>query len=97
MKQNWKSSGSRIADICLKTNQTLTALGRLAKLLSFHKKRLHFKTIFESQFKYYPLIGTFCCRSLNYLFENNGSFSIHHTIILIEICKVKSNKSENAF
>ena len=53
---------SHIDSICLKANQKLSVLCRLVKLLSFDKKRLLFKTAFESQLKYCPLVWMFCSR-----------------------------------
>ena len=53
---------SHIDSICLKANQKLSVLCRLVKLLSFDKKRLLFKTAFEFQFKYCPLVWMFCSR-----------------------------------
>ena len=43
-KQNFDS---HIASTCLKDNQKLGVLGRLAKLLSFNVKLLLFETFFE--------------------------------------------------
>ena len=46
---------SYIANIYFKANQKLSVLSRLAGLLTFDRKRILFKTFFESQFKYCPL------------------------------------------
>ena len=47
---------THISNICNTANRKLCALMRLAKVLSFEKKRLLFKTFFESQFNYCPLV-----------------------------------------
>ena len=43
---------SFIASICFKTNQKLSELSRLTKLLTFDEKRILFQAFFESQFEY---------------------------------------------
>ena len=53
---------SHIANIFFKTNQKLSVLSRLTSLLTFDRKRILFKVIFESQFKYCPLIWKFFSR-----------------------------------
>ena len=65
---------SDIAIICqIKANQKFGLLSRLASLLTPDRKRIIFKAIFESQFKYCPLICMFCSRrasiSINKLYE----------------------------
>ena len=44
---------------CSKANQKLSALSRMAKRLSFNKRRILFKAFVESQFKYCPLVWMF--------------------------------------
>ena len=39
-----------------KTNQKLSTLPRMAKLLSFNKRRALFTAFVESQFKYFPIV-----------------------------------------
>ena len=56
---------SHISSFCSKANRKLNALIRVAKFMSFNKKRILFKTFFESQFKYCPLIWMFCSRTAN--------------------------------
>ena len=41
------------------------ALARLAKFLSFHRKRVLLKAFIESQFSYCPLVWMFCSRKMN--------------------------------
>ena len=50
---------SHIANICFKANLKLSLFGRLARLLTFDKKQILFRTFLESQFKYCPLTWTF--------------------------------------
>ena len=63
--ENRLNFDSHTDSICLKANQKLRVVGRLAKLLSFRKKLL-FKTFFESQFKSCPLVWMFCSRKSVY-------------------------------
>ena len=51
--------------ICKKASQKLSAIARLAKVISDHKKKVLIKTFFESQFSYCPLLWMFCGRTLN--------------------------------
>ena len=51
--------------ICKKASQKLTAILRLANILSEHKRKVLLKTFFESQFSYCPLLWMFCSRKLN--------------------------------
>ena len=41
-----------IENLCSKANRKLTILGRMSKYLSYQKKKILFKSFFESQFKY---------------------------------------------
>ena len=56
---------SHIANICLKANQKLSPLSRLAGSLTFDRKWILFKPFCESQYKYCPLIWIFCSRTVN--------------------------------
>ena len=51
--------------ICKKASQKLTAILRLANIISEKKKKVLLKTFFESQFSYCPLLWMFCSRKLN--------------------------------
>ena len=57
----------------IKANQKFGLLSRLASLLTLDRKRITFKAIFESQFKYCPLNWMFCSRrasiSISKLYE----------------------------
>ena len=48
-----------VLKLCSKANQKLSDLSRIAKLLSFNKRRILFKAFVESQFKYCPIIWMF--------------------------------------
>ena len=54
-----------INDICKKASGKLTALTRLAKIMSFDKKRLLMNSFVQSQFSYCPLLWMFCSREMN--------------------------------
>ena len=43
-----------VSNICSKANRKLSTLTRVAKFLPFKKRRILFKTVIESQFKYCP-------------------------------------------
>ena len=45
-----------VTKLCSKANQKLSALSRMAKLLSFNKTRTFFKAFVDSQFKYCPIV-----------------------------------------
>ena len=47
-----------VLKLCTKANQKLSALSRMANLLSFNKRTL-FKAFVESQFKYCPIVWRF--------------------------------------
>ena len=51
--------------ICKKASAKVTALARLAKLMTFKKRRLLMNAFIESQFSYCPLVWMFCSRDLN--------------------------------
>ena len=57
--------GKHFLKLCSKANQNLSALYRMAKLLSFNKKRTLFKAFVESQFKYCPTVWMFHDRRTN--------------------------------
>ena len=54
-----------VLKLCSKANQKLSALSRIAKLLSFNKRRTLFKAFVESQFKYCPIVWMFHSRRTN--------------------------------
>ena len=54
-----------INNICTKANQKLSVLSRIRKILNIKQRRIIFKSFFESQFKYCPLIWMFCSRKAN--------------------------------
>ena len=56
---------SYVQMICTKASQKLTAILRLANIISEKKKKVLLKTFFESQFSYCPLLWMFCSRKLN--------------------------------
>ena len=45
-----------VLKLCSKANQKLSAFSRMAKLLSFNKRRTLFKAFVVSQFKYCPIV-----------------------------------------
>ena len=51
--------------ICKKASQKVSALARMARILSFPKRKLILNTFIESQFSYCPLVWMFCSRKLN--------------------------------
>ena len=51
--------------ICKNASQKLSAIARLANVVSDQKKKVLIKTFFESQFSYCPLLWMFCGRSLD--------------------------------
>ena len=53
---------THINNICAKANQKSSVLSRMRNILNFEQKRIIFKTFFEPQFKYCPLIWMFCSR-----------------------------------
>ena len=61
---------SHVLNICSKANEKLSVLYRLSRCKLrlykiFQQQRTLFKSLFEAQFKYYPLIWVFCTRSAN--------------------------------
>ena len=48
-----------VLKLCSKANQKLSARSRMAKLLSFSKRRRVFKAFVESQFRYCPIVWMF--------------------------------------
>ena len=55
----------RVLKLCSKANQKLSALSRMANLLSLNKRRTLFKVFVESQFKYCPIVWMFHSRRTN--------------------------------
>ena len=51
--------------ICKKASAKVTALARLANLVTFEKKRILMNAFIESQFSYCPLVWMFCSRDMN--------------------------------
>ena len=51
--------------ICKKARAKVTALARLAKLVTFEKKRILMNAFIVSQFSYCPLVWMFCSREMN--------------------------------
>ena len=62
---------SHLANLCKIVGQKVTVLARIAKLLSFYKRRIILKKFIESQFSYCPLIWMFCSRNrkINHVHE----------------------------
>ena len=56
---------SHISNICLKANKKLSVLCRLKNVLTRQQRRILFKSFFEAQFKYCPIIWMFCSRNAN--------------------------------
>ena len=56
---------AHLINICKKASVKVSVLARLAKILSFERKRLLMKSFIESQFSYCPLIWMFCSRKMN--------------------------------
>ena len=54
-----------LQNVCKKASNKVTTLGRIARILPFHKRRLLFKTFIESQFSYCPLVWMFCSKKMN--------------------------------
>ena len=54
-----------VLKLCSKASQKLSALSRMANLLSFNKGRTLFKAFVESQFKYCPIVWMFHSRHTN--------------------------------
>ena len=51
-----------VPKLCWKTKQKLSALSRMAKLLSFNKRRTLFKAFVESQIQFCPIAWRFHSR-----------------------------------
>ena len=64
---------SHISKICAKAGQKLTAISRIANLMSLEKRRVLVKSFFESQFEYCSLLWMCHSRTLN-----NGINRLHH-------------------
>ena len=54
-----------LATVCKKASQKVSALARVARILSFQKRRIILNTFIESQFSYCPLVWMFCSKKLN--------------------------------
>ena len=55
-----------------KASQKLSAIARLASVISDHKKKVLIQTFFESQFSYCPLLWMFCGLTTNNDFRKTG-------------------------
>ena len=54
-----------LKNVCKKVNQKISALARVARYLSFHKRHMILRTFIESQFSYCPLVWMFCSKTIN--------------------------------
>jgi hypothetical protein len=54
-----------LRNICKKVGAKISALGRVVRILPFHKRLLIMKTFIESQFSYCPLVWMFCSCTMN--------------------------------
>ena len=54
-----------VLKLCSKAKHKLSALSKMAKLLSFNKRRILFNAFVESQFKYCPIVWMFHSRRTN--------------------------------
>ena len=57
---------AHLGKICKKAGAKVTALGRLARIVPFKKKRIVMSAFIESQFCYCPLVWMFCSRKMNH-------------------------------
>ena len=64
-KDNNLRFNKNVSNTCLKANRKLNALTRAAKFVPFKKRRILFKAVIESQFKYCPLVWMFHGRQIN--------------------------------
>ena len=81
-------------NVCRKAKQKLSVLSRMAKLLSFNKRRTLFKAFVESQFKYCPIAWIFYTRrtnnKINRLHERalrivyDDDFSTFHQLLVMD-------------
>ena len=81
-------------NVCSKAKQKLSVLSRMAKLVSFNKRRTLFKAFVESQFKYCPIVWIFYTRrtnnKINRLHERalrivyDGDFSTFHQLLVMD-------------
>ena len=76
-------------NICTKDNQKISVLGRMRHILNFEQRRRIFKSFFESQFKYSPLIFMFCSRK-----ANNKINELHERALRIDYQTNISNSDE---
>ena len=54
-----------MSNICLKTNRKISVLRRVAKFLSFKKRRILFKAFIVLHLEYFPLVWMFNGRQVN--------------------------------
>ena len=67
-----------VLKLCSKANQKLSVLSRMAKLLSFNKRRILFIAFVESQFKYCPIVWMFHSR-----LTNNKTNRLHEKALIV--------------
>ena len=72
-----------VLKFCSKANQKLSALFRIAKLLSFNKRRTLFKAFVESQFKYCPIVDVPTTKLIVYMREPLELFMMTASQLLI--------------
>ena len=56
---------NHVLKLCRKANQKLSALSRMAKMISFNKRRTLLKFFVEFQFKYCPIVWMFHSQRTN--------------------------------
>ena len=61
---------SHLAKLCQKVGQKISALARISKLLSYHKRKLPLNTFIDSQFSHCPLVWMFCSMRMNRKINN---------------------------
>ena len=54
-----------VSNLCKKVGQKVSMLSRITKYMTFHKRRMLFKSFVESQFSYCPLVWMFHGRIAN--------------------------------
>ena len=54
-----------LSNLCKKVGAKVSALGRVVRILPFHKRLLIMKTFIESQFSHCPLVWMFCSCAMN--------------------------------
>ena len=72
-----------ISNLCNKGNLKLSVLSRLRKILTLEQRKVVFKSFFEAQFKYCPLIWMFCSRKIN-----NKINKLHERALRLVYCNL---------